>query len=99
MPQLPGGTVLSVYNYKGGVGKTTLLANLATAAAMDGKKVLLVDCDPQCNLSDLLHPAGHKLPMTDESDAEEEPVDNQKAPSQLAAKLFTAVSTWSFSLA
>lgn len=43
--------IISVFNNKGGVGKTTLLWNLADALAGQGKRVLMVDFDPQCNLS------------------------------------------------
>src|SRR5690348_16064822 len=42
---------LTLFNNKGGVGKTTLVVNLANAFAKVGKKILLVDTDPQCNLS------------------------------------------------
>jgi cellulose biosynthesis protein BcsQ len=43
-----------VFNHKGGVGKTTLTVNVAAAMAALGKRVLLVDADPQCNLSSYL---------------------------------------------
>ncbi|KEO54120.1 ParA family protein [Thioclava pacifica] len=43
--------IVSVFNNKGGVGKTTLTFHLAHALGELGKKVLLVDFDPQCNLT------------------------------------------------
>jgi len=43
--------IISVFNNKGGVGKTTLTFHLAHALAEMGKRVLLVDADPQCNLT------------------------------------------------
>jgi chromosome partitioning protein len=43
--------VVAVMNYKGGVGKTTLTANLGAVAASRGLRVLLVDLDPQTNLT------------------------------------------------
>jgi chromosome partitioning protein len=43
--------VVSVMNYKGGVGKTTLTANLAAEIANAGHRVLMIDLDPQANLT------------------------------------------------
>jgi chromosome partitioning protein len=43
--------VISVMNYKGGVGKTTITANLAAELAFRGYRVLLIDIDPQANLT------------------------------------------------
>ena len=43
--------IVSVINYKGGVGKTTTTANLAAQLAWTGQRVLLVDLDPQASLT------------------------------------------------
>lgn len=42
---------LAVFNHKGGIGKTTITVNLASALGTLGLRVLLVDTDPQCNLT------------------------------------------------
>lgn len=46
-------TIITFFNHKGGVGKTTLLYHLAWKFTDHGKKVLMVDADSQCNLSTL----------------------------------------------
>ncbi len=60
---------LTLFNHKGGVGKTTLTVNLAFALASMGKKILLVDSDPQCNLTSYLVDAEVVDKWLDESES------------------------------
>ena len=61
---------LALYNHKGGVGKTTLTVNIASALAKAGKRVLLVDADPQCNLTSYLVEADVVGNWLDNSDSD-----------------------------
>lgn len=65
----PHAKKIAIFNHKGGVGKTTLTVNIASAMVGLGKKVLCVDTDPQCNLTSYLldDPTVDKL--LDESDS------------------------------
>lgn len=60
---------IALFNHKGGVGKTTLTVNIAAALSSVGKRVLLVDADPQCNLTSYLVAEDVLDDWLDESDS------------------------------
>ena len=68
---------IALFNHKGGVSKTTTTFNLGWILASEGKRVILVDTDPQANLTGLV--LGYRGPSELERFYEEEPERNLKA--------------------
>lgn len=62
---------LALFNNKGGVGKTTLAVNISDALADLGHSVLMVDADPQCNLTSFFLPEKNLDEMLEKSDTDE----------------------------
>ncbi|MEU2702384.1 ParA family protein [Micromonospora aurantiaca (nom. illeg.)] len=86
-------TVVSIFNHKGGVSKTTTTFNLGWKLARLGHRVLLVDADPQCNLTGVSLGLSNTWPLEDFADhspsaaaEDEEFSDTQKE----AKEFFTA---------
>lgn len=69
--------VICLFNHKGGVSKTTTAFNLGWKLSEKGKKVLLVDCDPQCNLTGMI--LGYRGVEDLESIYTENPANNIQA--------------------
>ena len=87
-----------MYNYKGGVSKTTSTISLATVLAMNGKRVLMIDGDPQCNLTSFFAsapaPGGTQPPRSSKMTAEFEKHKMKSPPDALEAqrRVIAAVS-------
>src|SRR5664279_3280047 len=62
--------IISMFNHKGGVSKTTTTFNLAWMLASKGKRVLMVDADPQCNLTGIVLGLNPDWPDDDQLAAE-----------------------------
>lgn len=67
----PSARRLAIFNHKGGVGKTTLTMNIAAVLARSGRRVLVVDSDPQCNLTSYLIQEDVVDDLLDKSDADD----------------------------
>lgn len=83
--------IISVFNNKGGVGKTTLTFHLAHALAELGHKVLAVDLDPQCNLSIYSLPVEEIQAIWDAENAFIDEPGFQAARAGMSAKRFEAI--------
>lgn len=81
--------IISVFNHKGGVSKTTTTFNLGWKLAQKGNRVILVDADPQCNLTGVVLGLNPEWPEdTDEAVEENEATDQEYASTQQRAADF-----------
>jgi cellulose biosynthesis protein BcsQ len=77
-----------MFNHKGGVSKTTTVFNLGWMLARKGKRVVLVDADPQCNLTGVTFGLNAEWPPEDVTDEELDPESEEYAAQQSASQDF-----------
>ncbi|HEX9991949.1 MAG TPA: AAA family ATPase [Acidimicrobiales bacterium] len=81
-------TLISIFNHKGGVSKTTTAFNLAWMLAKRGQRVILVDADPQCNLTGVILGLNAEWPPEDISQEEFDEESEGFSESQEASEGF-----------
>src|SRR5690348_1802885 len=80
--------IISVFNHKGGVSKTTTTFNLGWMLANQGKRVILVDADPQCNLTGVILGLNAEWPPEDVADNPSDPESLKYSKTQDASADF-----------
>lgn len=87
-----------VFNQKGGVGKTTLLCNLAAISAARGQRTLVVDLDAQCNASQYLLSSGETQADSGTADFFENTLKRGRATNDDLSQFITATPFENLSL-
>jgi cellulose biosynthesis protein BcsQ len=85
--------IISMFNHKGGVSKTTTTFNLAWMLARQGKKVIMVDADPQCNLTGVVLGLNPEWPEDGEADVVDAP-DGDSIDADFSATQGQAQDFW-----
>jgi cellulose biosynthesis protein BcsQ len=80
--------IISMFNHKGGVSKTTTTFNLGWMLARKGARVVLVDADPQCNLTGVILGLNSDWPPEDISDVDDDAESEEFSEQQAATRDF-----------